>query len=243
MVQNDAPAPSEGQRRIPLPMFQPRVAWVLLALNIAIYLIPEALGLTPLVQALGAKDNVAILSGEYYRFLTAMFLHSGLTHLFFNSFALYSLGLEVERLFGSLRFLVIYLIAGFGGGLASYALSPNDSVGASGAIFGLVGALAAFFYLGRGMFGEMSRQQIGNLIFITLINLGIGFTSPRIDNYAHLGGLATGAVIGFLLTPLLRVDTEQMLIVRQSRRYAWPGTAVITIALVLLSQLIVPPIR
>jgi rhomboid protease GluP len=243
MARNDDPPPSEGQRRIPLPFFQPRVAWGLLALNIAIYIIPEALGLTPLVQALGAKDNAAIRSGEYYRFLTAMFLHGGLTHLFFNSFALYSLGLEVERLFGSLRFLVIYLLAGFGGGLASYALSPNDSVGASGAIFGLVGALAAFFYLGRGIFGEMSRQQIGNLIFITLINLGIGFSTPRIDNYAHMGGLATGVAVGLLLTPLLRVDTEQMLIVRQSRMYAWPGTAAIAIVLVLLSQLIVPPIR
>ena len=243
MAQIDDPPPAAEQYRVTLPMFPARAAWVLLALNIAIYLIPEVLGLTPLVLALGAKDNAAIRGGEFYRFLTAMFLHGGLTHLFFNSFALYSLGLEVERLFGSLRFLAIYFIAGFGGGLASYALSPNDSVGASGAIFGLVGALAAFFYLGRGMFGEMSRQQIGNLIFITLINLGIGLSTPRIDNYAHMGGLAAGAIVGLLLTPILRVDSEKRIIARQSRSYGWPGALALTIALIAIAWMIQPPIQ
>jgi rhomboid protease GluP len=244
MALNDVqPEPVAEQRRIGLPLFQPRAAWVLLVLNIAIYLIPEVLGITEVVLELGAKNNAAIQAGAYYRFLTAMFLHGGLTHIFFNGFALYSLGLDVERFYGTLRFLAIYFVAGFAGGLASYAFSPYDSVGASGAIFGLVGALAAFFYTSRKIFGEVSRQQIGSLIFITLINLGIGFSTPRIDNYAHLGGLVAGAITGLLLAPILNVDRVQMVLARQSRSYAWPGTLAFVLVLAVCAGLIVPPLQ
>jgi rhomboid protease GluP len=92
MALNGDPAqPVAEPVRIGLPLFPPRAAWVLLGLNIAVFLIPEILGVTPLVLDLGAKNNLAILNGAWYRFLTAMFLHGGITHLFFNAFALYSL--------------------------------------------------------------------------------------------------------------------------------------------------------
>jgi rhomboid protease GluP len=243
MIQPDAEAQPIPTRTATLPLYRPQVAWVLLALNIAVFIIPEVLGITGAVQDLGAKSNAAIQGGEYYRFFTAMFLHAGLTHIMFNAFALYSLGLDVERIYGHLRFLLVYLIAGLGGGVASYALSPNDSVGASGAIFGLIGALGAFFYQSRKLFGEMSRQQIGSLIFVTLINLGIGFTTPRIDNYAHIGGLVTGALAGLLLAPRLAVDQERGIILRETRNYAWPGIALIAGALIAAAMLIQPPIR
>jgi rhomboid protease GluP len=240
------PEPQEtDSQRIALPLYRPLAVWVLLALNIAIFIIPEVLGLTAVVQALGAKDNAAIFSGEYYRFLTAMFLHAGLTHIGFNAFALYSLGPDVERFYGTPRFLAIYFLAGLGGGIASYALSPNDSVGASGAIFGLIGALGAFFYQTRKLFGEVSRQQIGNLLFITMINLGIGFTTPRIDNFAHIGGLLCGVVAGLLLAPNLMVDLQRIppTIVRQVRSYGWPGAVAVLLALIAVVLVIQPPLR
>jgi rhomboid protease GluP len=243
MIEPDTEAQQGPPRTATLPLYRPMVAWVLLGLNIAIYIIPELLGVTGLVQDLGAKSNAAIRSGEYYRFLTAMFLHAGLTHIMFNAFALYSLGLDVERFFGHARFLAIYMVAGLGGGVASYALSPNDSVGASGAIFGLIGALAAFFYQSRKLFGEMSRQQIGSLIFVTLINLGIGFTTPRIDNYAHIGGLLAGALAGMLLAPRLSVDAWRGIIQREGRGYGWPGVALLAGALIAAALMIQPPIR
>jgi rhomboid protease GluP len=236
--------PPDSQVRAVLPLFRPRAAWVLLVLNIAIFIVPEVLGLSRFVLDLGDKDNAAILAGQYYRFVTAMFLHANFTHIGFNAFALYSLGLDVERFYGTPRFLAIYFLAGLGGSLASYALSPNDSVGASGAIFGLIGALGAFFYRSRRLFGEMSRQQLGSLIFVTLINLGIGFTTPQIDNFAHLGGLFVGGVAGLLLTPTLGVNIQRMppVIERRTLPFAWPGAAALLAVLVAAAMLVRPPL-
>ncbi|GAB4176694.1 MAG: rhomboid family intramembrane serine protease [Roseiflexaceae bacterium] len=232
-----------NSQRVMLPLFQPRAAWVLLVLNVAIFVITNVLGLYELSIFLGAKDNAAILSGEWYRFLTSMFLHGSITHIGFNAFAIYSLGLDTERFFGTLRFVVIYFLAGSGGGIASYAFSANNAVGASGAIFGLIGALTAFFYLSRNMFGEMSRQQVGSLIFITLINLGFGLSTPGIDNFAHIGGLVTGLAVGYLLTPRMSVGWSggQPSILRQDRSYAWTGSAAVLALLLAAAWLITPP--
>jgi rhomboid protease GluP len=242
-----SPPPLEPPQRsvAVLPLYRPRASWALLVLNVAIFLIPELLGQTGRVQDWGAKDNAAILGGEYYRFLTAMFLHAGLTHLGFNAFAIYSMGVYAERLYGTARFVAIYFLAGIGGGLASYAFSPNPSVGASGAIFGIVGALGVFFYQSRGLFGEISRQQLGSLIFITLINLGIGFTTPRIDNFAHIGGLICGALAALALAQRLEVDrrSSQTLIVRRSNRYGWAGALALLAVLAAAIFLIQPPLR
>ncbi len=211
-------------RQAVFTFYRPIAAWVLLIANITIFLIPEILGLSPLVQALGMKENLAILQGEYYRLFTSMFLHAGLAHLFFNAFALYSFGMDVERFLGTARFIAIYVLAGLAGSVASYVTSPNPSLGASGAIFGLVGAMGAFFLKTRHVFQEMSRQQIANLIFMVLLNLGIGFTTPRIDNAAHIGGLLMGALAGYALSPELRPDPTQepMPLVRMPNSYAWP---------------------
>lgn len=250
-AQRTGPSPIQGeaqpippqQHRVQLPISPPRAAWVLLVVNIAIFLIPEVLGLSEFVLDWGAKSNRAIRGGEFYRFLTSMFLHGSLIHIGFNAFALYSFGFDTERLYGTLRFLAIYFLAGFGGGLASYALSPFDSVGASGAIFGLIGAMAAFYYLSRNLFGEMSRQQLGSLVFVILINLGIGFSTPRIDNMAHIGGLIIGGLAGLLLAPRLIVDQRVYppVVVRHSFPFAWPGALALFVVLVVAAILITPP--
>ncbi len=240
-----------------LPFARPRAAWALLAINIVIFLVPllfdmvTAIGgrpanLTEYVLALGAKDNAAIkLGGQYYRFLTAMFLHGSLLHIGFNAYSLYVLGPETERIYGTARFLALYFLAGLAGGIASYALSPNPSVGASGAIFGLIGGMAAFYYISRKLLGEISRQQLGSLITIVMINLFIGFSSPNIDNYAHIGGLIGGALAGLLLAPRFQVD-EQLFppqIVRRSLPLAWAGALVLLALMIGLALVVDPPIR
>jgi rhomboid protease GluP len=263
------PIPQQGYR-LSLPLGRPRAVWVLLAINIAIYALPRLLdiagvelsarvpskyipGLDPqdyvtpsiYIFSVGAKINQAIVEGEYYRLITAMFLHGGLLHIGFNAYALYALGPEAERIYGTPRFLALYFIAGLAGGVASYALTPRDSVGASGAIFGLIGGLAAFYYVSRGLLGEISRQQLGSLITVIMINLFIGFSSPVIDNTAHIGGLIGGAAIGWMLAPRFQVD-ERLYppqIVRRGWPLAWPGALALLALLVLLVSVINPPIQ
>jgi len=167
------PIPQQSHQ-LRLPLSRPRAVWVLLALNIAIFVIPTVLQLAgvklfgypinDVILSLGAKDNQGIkVNGEYYRFLTSMFLHLGLLHIGVNAYSLYAIGPETERLYGTGRFLAIYFIAGLAGGVASFALSPAPGVGASGAIFGLVGALAVFFYTSRSLLGDIARRQLGSL--------------------------------------------------------------------------------
>jgi rhomboid protease GluP len=247
------PPPASQRVAVGLPLGA-RVPWasrVLLALNLGIFVLPWVLSgvtgqpLDQLVLALGAKENRQIYEfGEYYRFLTAMFLHGGITHIAFNTFALYSLGFETERIYGSPRFLTTYLLAGLGGGVASYALNPSPSVGASGAIFGLIGALAAFYYLARGVLGQMARQQLGSLIFTLLINLGLGFTVPLIDNNAHIGGLVVGAVVGWLLAPRFRLEllTYPPRAVREYFGPGWLGAFTVLVLLASAVMVIVPPL-
>lgn len=147
-----------------------------------------------LVESFGAVPP-AIAAGEWYRLLTPAVLHAGALHLAFNSFALWIYGPSVERAFGSLRFAAVYLVSGFLGGALSYAFGPCRviGVGASGAIFGLLGALLVYlFHLRRS--APIARSLQG-ILTIVGINLVIGFTVPGIDNLAHLGGLAGGALV------------------------------------------------
>ncbi|MBS1964282.1 MAG: rhomboid family intramembrane serine protease [Chloroflexi bacterium SZAS-1] len=237
-----------------LPLRPARAVWVLLALNIGIFIIPTVLQLVgvsvggypinDLILALGQKENQTISDGQYYRFLTSMFLHSGLLHIGFNAWALYVLGPESERIYGTPRFLILYFLAGLAGGVASYLRSPYPAVGASGAIFGLIGGLAIFYYVSRKLLGEISRQQLGSLITVIMINLFIGFSTPRIDNYAHIGGLIGGALVGWLLAPRFEVD-ERLYppqIVRRSLLWGWVGVLGILAVLVALVATIQPPL-
>ena len=250
------PISPQQSYRLSLPLRRPYAVWVLLAINVIVFVVPEVLGLLGIrvagfppnlvVRALGAKDNQRIaVYGEYYRFLTAMFLHGGWLHIAFNAYALYVLGPEAERIYGTARFLALYFIAGLAGGVASYALNASPAVGASGAIFGLIGGLAAFYYVSRRLLGEISRQQLGSLITVIMINLFIGFSTPVIDNTAHIGGLIGGAAVGWLLAPRLSIDERLYppAIVRHSEPWAWPGVLGLLILLIALAMVINPPIR
>lgn len=137
----------------------------------------------------GAKENLSIMTGQYWRFLTPIFLHASFTHLLVNSYSLYWVGSVTEKLYGHIKFLVIYLAAGILGNILSFIFSPNPGVGASGSIFGLLGALLYFGVENP----ELFKSYFGHNIMITIaINIVYGFTQPGIDNFAHLGGLLGG---------------------------------------------------
>jgi rhomboid protease GluP len=190
---------------IPLPTSRPRVTYILLALIILVWLAGFALNQETLL-ALGAIETRSIVNGQIWRLFTAMFLHASLTHLFFNGYALFIFGLQMERVYGSGRFLLIYLLAGLFGSLASFALHKNVfAVGASGAIFGIIGTQLAFFVLHHNKFGRFGRQNLMNTVVIIVINVIFGISVPRIDNLAHMGGLVAGFALGYALAPRYKI--------------------------------------
>lgn len=151
----------------------------------------------------GAKYGPAIADGEYWRLLTAVFIHIGLFHLVANSIGLLVFGGMVEKAYGIRSFLVIYLVAGIFGNLASYAAGPTVSAGASGAVFGIVGAFGTYLLANRAVLGELARRSLWGVAVIITINIVFGLSVGGVDNWAHLGGLLSGALIGWFLTPRL----------------------------------------
>jgi rhomboid protease GluP len=251
--------PPSGMVRLRLPTTRPRAIWLLLVVNVLMFLVAQGLSMivTPAecfpvldsyacaLQRLGWKQNDLIRQGEYWRLLTAMFLHGNLVHIFFNGYALFVLGPETERIFSTPRFLALYFLSGLAGSLASYQFSPQPSVGASGAIFGLIGALATFYYLSRATFGEFGRRQLQSMAAVIIINLLIGFAGGGvIDNFAHMGGLAGGAFAGWLLAPRFTVDERLYppVLVREYLPAGWPAAVAMLILEAALAVLIRPPL-
>jgi membrane associated rhomboid family serine protease len=187
--------------RRPLRLRRPRsVTTALIGLNLAAFLVEVVLGglrnLDVLVR-MGAMVPLLVAQGEYWRLLTAMFLHAGPVHLAFNTLALYLFGGLVESALGTARFLAVYLVAGLFASAASFALSPPGAVavGASGAVFGLLGAWLAFNLRRRSL--SLAQSNIQGALLLIGINLALGFTVRGIDNVAHIGGLVAGVVAGF----------------------------------------------
>jgi rhomboid protease GluP len=206
-----APPAAPVRQRIPLPNQRPIFSYVFLVINVIVFLAGLALdsaGIQPSLLELGWKDTARIAAGEYWRLVTPLFLHAGPAHIFFNSYAIYIIAPQVERVFGSLRFVVIYLLSGIAGVVASMIFNPNvPSVGASGAIFGLIGALIVYLYRHRELFGGMGRRRLMAALEIAGINLLIGL-APGIDNWGHVGGLVSGVAMTALLGPTLYVKQE-----------------------------------
>jgi rhomboid protease GluP len=152
----------------------------------------------------GANFGPLTLSGQWWRLLTYMFLHGGLMHIAFNMWCLWDLGALCESLYGRWTFAALYLITGIAGGLASIGWNPGTlSVGASGAIFGLAGALIASFYLGEFSVPRIAIQgTLRSLLFFVGFNVLFGFMIPGIDNACHAGGLVSGVILGALIARL-----------------------------------------
>lgn len=180
---------------------KPRLIWVLIIINIIMFILLELNGGSINIETLitnGAKYNPAIVDGEWWRIVSSMFLHIGAIHLLMNMIAVYYLGTAVEKIYGSIRFIIIYFIAGIIGGLTSFAFNIHVAAGASGALFGLFGALLYFGVVYQNLFFQTMGKS---LLIILLINLAFGFFVPQIDMGAHLGGLI-GGFIGAALTSL-----------------------------------------
>lgn len=170
------------------------------ALVFVAQLLSQAIVGSDIVLYYGAKINENLAAGEAWRLVTPVFLHAGLLHIGVNMYSLWALGPAVERFFGHARFLIVYLLSGISGVMLSLVMSSNPSVGASGAIFGLLGALATFLYLHRATFGKLGAMQLRQLVFVALLNLGMGLT-PGIDNWGHVGGLVAGVALAWFLGP------------------------------------------
>lgn len=171
------------------------LTYVLISINVVIWLLMKLYAIykgvpeSSLVTVFGAKDNILIMSGQYWRFLTPIFLHNDIAHLLVNSYSLYILGTTVERLIGRPRLLFTYITAGIMGCIMSFMFSTYRAAGASGAIFGLLGVL---IYYGIEN-PELFRRGFGSSIIITIaINLVYGFSVSGIDNFGHIGGLIGG---------------------------------------------------
>ncbi len=237
-----APPPSPGaagekqprRATLHIPTVRPTVTYVIIAVNVAIFILrtlSRQIDFDLLIW--GANQPIAVLQdGEAYRLFTSMFLHASIyapgegfafvnaLHLIFNMFILYAEGSRTESMFGHARFAVIYLLGGLAGSVlsASFNLPPETySLGASGAVFAVLGARLVFLYKHRKLFGANGRAEIGRVTYLLGINLVFGLVSTfgsalgRIDNWAHLGGALGGAALAWAIAPffVLRTHPDQ----------------------------------
>jgi rhomboid protease GluP len=145
---------------------------------------------------LGAKVNSLIAAGEYWRLVTCMFLHGGIFHLAVNMYSLYAVGPVIENFFGKKKYLAIYFFSGICSSLLSFYMTPGVSIGASGAIFGVLGACLVFAVKMKNRIG---KEFMINVISVIAINLFLGFSIAMVDNFGHIGGLIGGIASSFVL--------------------------------------------
>jgi rhomboid protease GluP len=214
-----------------VPRYRPRVTYIMMGILVAVFVIETLAGSSTddtTLTNLGANDALLVTFGQYWRLFTANFLHIGLMHLAFNLYALYIVGTEVEMFYGPARFLVIYLLTGLSGAIASYAFTYGLSAGASTAIMGLIGTLVAFFIRNRDVFGAMSRSRLTNLMIVIAINVFYGMSVGAIDNFGHLGGFIGGVILGWLLCPFYQVEGQRV-VDRTSLRSEWLGVLLVAV--------------
>ncbi len=184
-----------------------KITYTLIFVNVLFYIV--SILYTGQVIDMPAKELVdlgaifgpkVVLGGEWWRLITAMFLHGSMTHLLMNMFSLYIIGRPMEIYFTPKDYLGIYLFTGILGGLVSISFHPvSVGIGASGAIFGVFGALSGYFFAYRRELGENAHLFMKDFAIIIGINLLLGFSIPNIDVSAHAGGLVSGLVGGFIV--------------------------------------------
>lgn len=184
---------------------------ILIGINVAIYVVLAILSQNPfnistdVLVNFGAQINLLVAQGQIWRIFTAMFLHFSITHIGLNMLSLFFVGSAVEVMYGKWRYLLIYLASGIVGGIVTFFVMPPNTLaaGASGAIFGVFGALGVFYIVNRQALGAYGRGAIGNWLFWIGLNLVFGFSIPGIGIWDHIGGLIAGMLLGFLLMPRL----------------------------------------
>lgn len=189
---------------------------IIIGINVLVYLIAALLSITQygglgslgdinvnVLVNLGAQVNALVAQGEWWRIFTAMFLHLNILHIGLNMLSLFFIGTAIEVFYGKWRYLTIYLLSGIIGGIVSYFLEGPDfvAVGASGAIFGVFGALGVFYLVNRRALGRYGTGAITNWVFWLGLNLVFGFSNPSIGIVDHIGGLIAGMIIALILIP------------------------------------------
>lgn len=178
------------------------VTYILIFINVLIFIITAFLSQNLYnidvytLVLMGAKFNEFINRGQLWRFITAAFLHGGLTHVTFNMYALNIIGGEVEYSYGKIKYMAIYICSAISGSIFSYIFNRDSvSVGASGAVFGLFGAMLVYGFNNRKNIG---KAYMMNILKVIGVNILIGVTISTIDNSAHIGGLLTGAIVAII---------------------------------------------
>ncbi|NDE14721.1 rhomboid family intramembrane serine protease [bacterium] len=200
------------------PVFQPAginywlgtISGRLMAINTAVFLVMSwqsgslLLPGREVLLEFGAKDPVGLVQGEFWRFLTPVFVHIGMIHFFFNSMGLYYIGYQLERILGTRWFLIVYLGSGIFGNIASAVSSVAMSAGASGALFGLLGSGYVLERIVGRRIEEVTGKRPRRRVYagMVVINIIFGLMIPGIDNAAHMGGLFTGASLTWAMLHL-----------------------------------------
>jgi len=187
---------------------QYKITYTLIALNIVGYILTAFLShsiidmdIEVLVSVGAIYGPYTVLNGEWSQLFTAMFLHGGMTHLLMNIFSLYLIGRGVEQNFDIKSYLALYLFSGLLGSLASLYMHPASvGVGASGAIFGIFGAMAGFFLANRDKIEAHTKAFMKDFAIIIGINLVLGFSISSVDVSAHVGGLVAGFIGGYVIS-------------------------------------------
>jgi rhomboid protease GluP len=195
--------------QVAVPVVKPYLTYGLLGITVFIYLLQLAgqylLG-SDIVTNLGVKVNDLIRQGEVWRLITPVFLHGSILHIGFNMYALFIYGRGLEARFGHWRFLLLYFLSAFAGNVLSFLLTPNPSLGASTAIFGLIAAEGAFLLQNRKLLSGRINRSLMGLLYIAAINLFIGFTTTGVDNFGHIGGLLGGLIFTWFGGPRWKMD-------------------------------------
>jgi rhomboid protease GluP len=204
----EQPLPPRPRATFEFRAKKPYVTYIIMVVTILIFglqMLSNFLYNMDYPLALGAKVNEAITAGQYWRLITPVFLHGSITHIAFNMYALYIIGRNIEMYYGHMEYTLLYFLSGIGGTLFSYYLSQNPSVGASGAIFGIIAADAILLYKNKEILGPGAKNMLQRSVMVIVINLLIGL-SPGIDNWGHVGGMMIGIIFAWFAGPMVSID-------------------------------------
>jgi rhomboid protease GluP len=266
MDQNPTPeqypqVPQPRPVQVAVPNAKPYVTYAILGFTIFIYLLQlagqyllptamassliNAYGTSDLAAILGEKVNFFIRAGQIWRLVTPVFLHDstmpyGLLHIGFNMYALFLYGRGLEARFGHWRFTLLYFLSAYAGNVLSFLLTPNASLGASTAIFGLLAAEGIFIYQNRPLLGNRAGRALMNILYIAALNLLIGFTTSGIDNFGHLGGMLGGVLFTWFGGPRWKLEglySSPKLIDEREGHGALAGTVAVLLFFIPLTAL------
>ncbi len=200
------PAGPASPPQKPAP-YHPYATFILIGICVVMYLLQVSLSYFFSIDLTGAldKNNLLIAQGQVWRLLTPIFLHGSIPHIAINMYALFYFGTMIERHYGRVRYLGLFMISGFAGNVLSFMFSPYQSLGSSTSIFGLLGAVGILIYQNREIFGPRARQWLSQIIIIAVINLIIDLTPGiGIDIWGHIGGLVGGGLFAWFGGPVFQ---------------------------------------